>query len=340
MLKRIRITVIAAVLLVMCTFGGDLAFPKAVATDNLPDEVYVGGMAFGVKFFTEGVLVVGLADINTFSGVLCPAREAGIEKGDIILSVDGKPTTGATALRDTIGESGGEKLTVEVKRGDSVFKTTLYPALCGETNTYKGGLWVRDSTAGIGTVTYIKEDGSFAGLGHGICDSDTGALMPLGRAVVVDVDVKDVKKGKVGAPGELRGSFDKIKRGVIEKNTETGVYGVIDDCSALLSTPMAVGRKGELREGKAFIYTTLKGDTPSKHEIEIEKIYKDAGNTKNFLIKVTDGELLEKTGGIVQGMSGSPVIQNGKLVGAVTHVLINDPTRGYGIFIENMLKAE
>lgn len=337
MLKRIRITVIAAALLVLMAFGGDSAFPKAVATNDTPEEVYVGGMAFGVKFFTEGVLVVGLADINTFSGVLCPAREAGIQKGDIILSINGTPTTGATALRDTVAESGGEKLTLEIKRGKKTFKTTLYPALCGETNTYKGGLWVRDSTAGIGTVTYIKKDGSFAGLGHGICDSDTGALMPLGRAVVVDVEVKDVKMGKVGSPGELRGSFGKIKRGVIEKNTETGVYGTIDDCSALLTTPMAVGKKGELREGKAFIYTTLDGNAPYKYEIEIEKIYKDAGKTKNFLIRVTDKGLLEKAGGIVQGMSGSPIIQKGKLVGAVTHVLINDPTRGYGIFIENML---
>lgn len=386
MLKRIRISFIAAMLAVLCAVGGANAllpdslsvvgsynvteavgerlslpaFTAAVEGDSatvkllgvLPvksvalnvvdaDEVYPGGMAFGVKFFTEGVLVVGLTDIVSFSGTVCPAREAGIKKGDIVLSIDGEAASGATALRDTVAASGGKGLSFEVKRGDEVFTTTLYPALCEEDNSYKAGLWVRDSTAGIGTVTYINaKDLSFAGLGHGICDSDTGTLMPLGRAVVVDVDITGVRKGAPGAPGELKGSFDKVQKGIIEKNTETGVYGSFDTLPEGLGKPMPVGLKSELKEGKAFIYTTLKGNSPDKYEVEIEKIYKDSGNTKNFLIKVTDERLLDKTGGIVQGMSGSPVIQNGKLLGAVTHVLINDCTRGYGIFIENMLATK
>jgi len=314
---------------------------KKVALNVLElGEVYPGGMAFGVKFFTEGVLVVGLNDIVGFSGTFCPAREAGIRKGDIILSINGAPTTGANALRDTVAASDGNALLMEIKREGEIFTTTLYPVLCDESNSYLAGLWVRDSTAGIGTVTYVNaKDLSFGGLGHGICDSDTGAIMPLGKAVVVDVDINGVRRGEKGAPGELKGSFGKVKRGVIDQNTETGVYGTLNELPSTLKAPMPIGLSHELKEGKAFIYTTLEGNVPEKFEIEIEKIYKNSGSTKNMMIKVTDPKLLRATGGIVQGMSGSPIIQNGKLVAAVTHVLIDDPTRGYGIFIENMLST-
>lgn len=299
-----------------------------------------GGMAFGVKFFTEGVLVVGLTDVTGFGLTVSPAADAGIQKGDILLSLNGTALESADNLRRLIEESGKNPVTIGLKRGDENMETVLYPALSAEDNKYRAGVWVRDSTAGIGTVTYVNaSDGSFAGLGHGICDSDTGTLLPLGRAVVVDVDITGVKKGAAGVPGELKGSFDKVQRGLIEQNTETGVYGAFDEVPEGLSDPLPVGFKEELRTGKAFIYTTLHGDAPEKFEIEIEKIYRDSGETKNFLIKVTDSRLLDETGGIVQGMSGSPIIQNGKLVGAVTHVLINDPTRGYGIFIENMLES-
>jgi len=314
---------------------------KNVALNVLGNTMlYPGGMAFGVKFFTEGVLVVGLTDIVGFGGTVCPARDAGIDKGDIVLSVNGTAVSSATALRDTVAAADGKPISMEIKRGTEVFTATVYPALCAEDNSYKAGLWVRDSTAGIGTVTYINAaNGSFGGLGHGICDSDTGTVMPLGKAVVVDVDITGVRKGAAGNPGELKGTFDKIQRGTITQNTETGVYGTFSTLPQGLGTPMQVGLKEELKTGKAFIYTTLSGNTPQKYEIAIEKIYKNSGATKNFLIKVTDSHLLKETGGIVQGMSGSPVIQNGKIVGAVTHVLINDPTRGYGIFIENMLAA-
>ena len=343
MAKKIRISIIAVALAAFCLLGvtqGILPDSLAVAGVSDTKLLYPGGMAFGVKFFTEGVLVIGLTDIVTFSGTVCPAREAGIEKGDVVISIDGKPTTGARDLRDTVAASDGNALTFNVKRGENTFDTIVYPAICSETGDYKAGLWVRDSTAGIGTVTYINgDDLSFAGLGHGICDGDTGTVMPLGRGVVVDVNIDGIKKGSAGSPGELKGSFDKVQRGIIERNTETGVYGKLDKLPESLGAPMPVGSKRELKEGKAFIYTTLSGNTTGKYRIEIEKIYKDAGKTKNMLIKVTDRTLLDKTGGIVQGMSGSPIIQNGKIVGAVTHVLINDPTRGYGIFIENMLET-
>lgn len=304
------------------------------------EGLYPGGMAFGVKLFTEGVLVVGISGVTGFGFTVSPATEAGIQKGDVLLSVDGVEIDSAEALRAAIEAAGANAVKIRLRRGEEILSTTLYPALSAEDNKYRAGLWVRDSTAGIGTITYIDaESGSFAGLGHGICDSDTGSLMPLGRGVVVNVDITGVKKGTAGIPGELKGTFDNVQQGTIESNTETGVYGTLDSLPQEIGEPLPVGLKDELKIGKAYIYTTLSGNTPSRYEIEIEKIYKNSGKTKNFLIKVTDSALLEQTGGIVQGMSGSPIIQNGKIVGAVTHVLVNDPTRGYGIFIENMLET-
>ena len=299
-----------------------------------------GGMAFGVKFFTEGILVVGISDVETFGSVVCPAEEAGILKGDVLLSVNGTKTESAEKLREAIEETRGASAEIVLTRGGKQMSVVLYPALSAAENKYRAGLLVRDSTAGIGTVTYIDaESGKFAGLGHGICDSDTGGLMPLGRGVVVDVGINGVRKGRPGTPGELRGAFGDVQRGTIDSNTETGVYGRFDDVPSNIGRPLPVGLKDELKEGTAFIYTTLRGSSPEKFEIEIEKIYRNSGSTKNFLIKVTDVRLLRATGGIVQGMSGSPIVQDGKIVGAVTHVLINDPTQGYGIFIENMITA-
>ncbi len=311
---------------------------KNVALKVVDDSrLYVGGTAFGVKYFTKGVLVVGLCQVEGFGNSVCPAEEAGIQKGDVILSADGKEIDSAESFKEIIANRGGNALPLEVQRGDKVFTTAIYPALSAEDNSYKGGMWVRDSTAGIGTVTYTTADGkSFAGLGHGICDGDTGALMPLGSAAVVDVDITNLRKGAVGYPGELKGSIDSVRRGYLTANTETGVYGVWDATPNALGELVPVGLSDTVKKGKAHIYSTVDGDR-RKYEIEIKEIYGDGEDYRNMLIKVTDKALLEKTGGIVQGMSGSPILQNGRIIGAVTHVLINDPTMGYGIFIENML---
>ena len=201
---------------------------------------------------------------------------------------------------------------------------------------------MRDSSAGIGTITYYDpQTAQFGGLGHPICDVDTGEIMPLLSGQVVKVVINDVVKGTSGDPGELKGSFASSKdSGTITSNDETGVFGTLySNPSQNAALPVAL--KQEITEGAAKIYTTVSGTTPQEYDIEIEKIdISDTGKTKNMIIKVTDPNLLEKTGGIVQGMSGSPIIQNGKLVGAVTHVLVNDPQRGYGIFIENMYSGE
>jgi stage IV sporulation protein B len=199
---------------------------------------------------------------------------------------------------------------------------------------------VRDSGAGIGTVTYIKEDTlAFGGLGHGICDGESGALIPIARGSVMDVTVGGIKRGAVGAPGELRGHFAASRIGTLMQNTACGVFGTLTDCPAAPAGTLPIGFKEELHDGAATLWCTLDDHVTRSYGVEISDIHRNATGNKCFTVTVTDMELLAKTGGIVQGMSGSPIVQDGRLVGAVTHVLIGDPTTGYGIFIENMLNA-
>lgn len=303
-------------------------------------KVIPGGMNFGVKFFTDGLIVVGTAEVVTASGLCSPAKDSGIKVKDVIISVDGKKPSTSEDLSRAVKESGGKDMVLEIKNtAGETKKVTVKPAMSSESGEWCIGVWVRDSTAGIGTVTYINAfTGEFGGLGHGICDVDTGIVMPVGKAYVVDVNITSINKGDAHTPGELRGSFGKEVRGEIYKNTETGVYGKLTSLPSGLRAPIEIARKKEVTEGKATVLCQIDGKV-GEYEIEIVKVYKDSGATKNFLIKVTDPALLEATGGIVQGMSGSPIIQNNRLAGAVTHVLVNDHTKGYGIFIENMLES-
>jgi stage IV sporulation protein B len=303
--------------------------------------LYPGGMPFGVKFITEGVLVVGFCDVKNQNSVSNPSLEAGLKQGDIILKIDGQTVSAATELLDIIEKSNGRALSLVCSRDGKEYTTRLTPAFSGEEGCYKSGIYVRDSGAGIGTVTFIvPESNEFAGLGHGICDSNTGELIPMQRGSVVNVTINGVVKGLPGTPGEVKGYFSSGKTGSLLGNTECGVYGVlVSRPSSVPSSPMPIGRRNDLKEGKAHIWCTLDEGAPQRYEIEIRDIKRDSTSNKCFTIKVTDEELISKTGGIIQGMSGSPIIQNGKLVGAVTHVLINDASTGYGIFIENMLNA-
>ncbi len=313
---------------------------KSVSVNrDAPQMLYPGGMPFGVKFITEGVLVVGFCDVDSGNGIKNPSSEAGLRINDIITKIDGEPIMGAAELERIVGESGGRAVTLTYTRGDKEYTAKLTPAYSAAESKYKTGIYVRDSGAGIGTVTYIlPESYAFAGLGHGICDAQSGKLIPMQRGSVVGVTISGVVKGLAGTPGEVKGYFSSGKTGTLLENTECGVYGVFAGKPAgIHCEPMPIGRKNELREGNAYIYCTLGTEGVSKYDIEICNINRDATGNKCFTVKVTDPALLEKTGGIIQGMSGSPIIQNGKIVGAVTHVLINDPTTGYGIFIENML---
>lgn len=298
------------------------------------------GTPFGIKMFTNGVVIVGVADIQSDGRTVNPAAVSGLKVGDIITAIDGRAVTQNEQVAETIESSKGNPLKLSVTRDDKKMTVTLAPVRSDVDNTYKGGLWVRDSTAGIGTVTfYDPKTGAFGGLGHGICDVDTNKLMPLGSGEVVPVTISGIIKGQRGHAGELRGYFNSdFPIGNLQANSSVGVYGTLNS-SPVSGKAIKVAMKQEVQTGPAQIYTTVDGGAPRTFDIEIESInYHDNAQSKNLVVCVTDPELLKISGGIVQGMSGSPIIQNGMLVGAVTHVFVNDPTRGYGILAENMVE--
>ena len=293
------------------------------------------GETLGLRLLGDGVSVVGIAKVKTKDGECSPAEAAGLRARDIILKVNGTPIKTVAALTALIESSRGESVTLTCRRGREELSFTLAPVLSESDGKYKSGMLVKDVSSGIGTVTFIDpKTGEFGALGHGICDRESGALAPSARGVVTDAVVTGVVKGQKGTPGELRGYLKSNKRGTLLKNTECGVFGVLSDFEG---EAIPIATASAVKTGKATLRTALDCDKAEDYEIEIAEIKN--GVTKSFTVRVTDPRLLEKTGGIVQGMSGSPIIQNGKLVGAVTHVMINDPTSGYGIFIENMLSA-
>lgn len=303
-------------------------------------KLYPGGMLFGVKFYTKGVLVVGLSDVESQGTAVNPAYQSGVRLRDIVVSINGKAINTVEEMAALVTGCNGSSLQFGVSRNGQPMTFDITPVKSDADGEYKTGLWVRDSTAGIGTVTFIDpETNSFAGLGHGICDVDTGELMPLLKGTVVGVRINGINRGLSGKPGELKGYFNQDRLGSLTGNTDAGVYGIFSGMpDGAFSEPVSIGLQSEVQEGAAQIYCTLSDGLPKAYDIEIVKRNKNSSDTKNFVIRVTDETLLSETGGIVQGMSGSPILQNGKLIGAVTHVLINDPTRGYGIYIENMLK--
>lgn len=339
--KQIAGFLLAAVILL--GLAGALGMPLPVTQVSAADvrdvRLLPGGMPFGVKFSTEGVLVVGFCDIDAEGGTVNPAYAAGLRVRDVITTLGGKQIADAAQFGAMVADAGATPLTLTYTRGGKTYSTTLTPAKSVSENRYKTGLWVRDSGAGIGTVTYIvPSTGAFGGLGHGICDGESGELVNMTRGVVSDVTVSGVQKGVAGKPGELKGYFGTGKTGTLLKNTDCGVFGVFSHapaCSPMQALPIAT--PDQVKEGQAFIFCTLDGGKPCKYSVNISQIDRSATGPKCFTVKVTDPALIEKTGGIVQGMSGSPIIQDGKLIGAVTHVLIGDPTTGYGIFITNML---
>lgn len=302
-------------------------------------EVYVGGMPFGVKFFSQGIVIVGFSEVETADGMKNPAYDAGLRVNDVITMINGSEVKTSGELIKKIEEADGN-VEVTYYRGGDEKTVNFEPILCSTDGKKKTGMWIRDTTAGIGTVTYIIPDtGEFAGLGHGICDAESGELLKMERGTVVDVQISGISKGKSGTPGELKGFFTSEKSGVLLGNTLCGVYGCLSEIPYdLIPEPlMEIGGRSEVHTGEAVIWCTLDGNKPKKYKINIDEIHRASNDNRSFTITVTDRELIDKTGGIVQGMSGSPIIQGGRLVGAVTHVLVDDPTKGYGIFIENML---
>lgn len=312
---------------------------EVLAEDTIPESVCVGGMPFGVKFYSQGILIVGFTEIETENGIETPALDAGLQINDIITHVNGSEVETAG---DFIGmiENAEESIDVTYLRGGDENTVSFVPSISKEDGKRKTGMWIRDTTAGIGTVTFIMpETGAFAGLGHGICDVETGELLEMKRGTVVDVMISGVSKGVSGTPGELKGYFTSDKSGVLLGNTLCGVYGILSNVPKdKIPETVVVAPHEEVHTGEAYIWCTIDGNQPRKYSIDITEIrHTDSTDNRCFSIEVTDPELIHKTGGIVQGMSGSPILQDGKLIGAVTHVLVNNPTEGYGIFIENML---
>ena len=308
-----------------------------------PEYVYASGSAIGIYLETDGVHVVDSGEIVNQDGIVCSPAKHIIQPGDYICKVNGQVLDDKKELMQLVENSEGQEMQLEVKREDEVIQLMLTPVLT-EDGSYKLGIWVRDNVQGIGTMTYIDAEGNFGALGHGIKDSDTGVTIDISNGTLYTADILSIKKGVEGTPGELRGTinYGSMNRlGVIESNEETGIAGVLASTRSgnLAKKYYPIGYKQEIDRGKATILCG-EGNDVEEYEIEITDITLNSKDYKKGLkIEVTDERLLEKTGGIVQGMSGSPIIQDGKLVGAVTHVLVNDPTRGYGIFIENMLEA-
>ncbi|MBR2869602.1 MAG: SpoIVB peptidase [Clostridia bacterium] len=299
--------------------------------------VGIGGEVFGIKLYTKGVMVVKIESLDVSTGMQSPAQLAGIRIGDSITHVDRSVIVNADDFISTIRSSGGKELTLTVERDGETISLRLRPN--PSENGYRAGLWVRDSSAGIGTVTfYDNENGIFAGLGHGVCDVDTGRIMLLSGGEAVRATVNGFYKSSPGDPGELCGSFSETVLGSLRVNGETGIYGELK--KRVNAKQMPVALESEVREGAAQIVATVDDGLPRYYDAQITKIYPASGDgERNLIVKITDKELLSKTGGILQGMSGSPIIQNSMLVGAVTHVFVNDPSQGYGIFAERMLET-
>lgn len=319
---------------------------KTMQVDIVPNKKVVAcGNTVGVKLKIDGILVIGISDVETTDGKkVLPAKESGIKTGDFIIEANGKKIPAIEDLVREVDKSGGKKMIIKCFRDNAYVDIIVIPVKSADDKKFHLGLWVRDSTAGIGTLTFYDPDTLYFGaLGHGITDIDTGILMPVNEGEILESSILAIKKGQQGSPGELKGVFieDRDKLGNIERNSEYGIYGIMDreTLNRISERTYPVAARNQIREGPATILANIDGKDVKEYDIEIQKVAKqNLSSTKCMIIRITDKRLLESTGGIVQGMSGSPIIQDGKIVGAVTHVLVNDPTRGYGIFIERMIK--
>ena len=326
------------------TYDVNVSFLKILPVKNSSltvserDYVAISGELFGLRLFTEGIIIVGIDEVKTAKGNISPARKAGLQKGDVIISIDNVKVKSCNEVSEVIEKSSGRVMKLKCSRKGKTFETDFRTAYSETEGKYKAGIWIRDSAAGIGTMTFFDpQRKTFAALGHGVCDVDTGEILPVFEGDIVKADVNGCYKGQKGKAGELCGVFSSESKGVLYLNSKYGVYGELFGLPET-DTLYPVAFNDEVKKGKAQIVSTVDEKGPQLYDIEITKISEENSEDKNLVIKITDDDLLSKTGGIVQGMSGSPVIQDGKLVGAVTHVFINDPTQGYAIFSRTMLQ--
>lgn len=313
-------------------------WPMAYAT---PSTLIPIGQTVGITLDMNGVMVMGIADVIDYDGKShSPSKDSGIKTGDTILEINGTTVTSVKEFEDIINKSGSNTLNLKIKRADKIKTCRITPILSKDDGHYKIGAWIKDAVSGIGTITYLNpETMEFGALGHPISQAPDSNALSIADGSILKSNIVSIKKGEKGSPGELVGVFseDKEELGKITSNTAVGIKGEITAPDKIEGTPIEIADRGSVSKGDAYILSNIEGDKIEKFSVEIQNINKNPNSTKGMVVKITDSRLLEKTGGIVQGMSGSPIVQNGKLVGAVTHVFVNDPTRGYGIFIENML---
>ena len=339
MQNKMKLRTLSVILLTILLFVPIFSITTyAYDTKNLQEiELCTGGMPFGVKISSPGLTIVRFT--ATKGKNASSAYLSGLREGDIITHVNGVRVTSIEGFIKEIDKAGASTLSITALRNGKEMNFSVQPKYSRDDGRYKTGIFVKDTVAGIGTVTFIDpQTGTFGGLGHAISDSQNGNPTEVSQGTVMDVKINGVIKGQAGAPGELEGAFSTKRTGKLLKNCNAGVFGVLTDTSSYeTSEKIKICPKEEIKTGDAYIKCTLNDGGVGTYKVKIFDIDTSNSGVKNFKIKVTDKKLLELSGGIVQGMSGSPVIQDGKLVGAVTHVLINDPTTGYGIFIENML---
>lgn len=316
---------------------GIIPVKEVTVTEKAEQKVMVSGEVFGIKLYTDGVIVVGIQEVQTDSGKKSPSGSAGIEVGDIIVAIDGENVYTSDQVQSILGANNGGSFEVKIKRGERYRDYTVTPVYCEREGCYKAGMWVRDSTAGIGTITfYNKQSGIFAALGHQINDIDTKEIMPMLDGEAVKATVSKIEKSTRGTTGSLECDFTNQTLGKLLRNTDCGIYGAYAEISEC-AKEYPVAAIQEVKKGKATLISTVEKGQPKKYEIEITHIgFNENNREKNMIVKVTDKDLIDKTGGIVQGMSGSPIIQNGKLVGALTHVIVGNPQKGYAVFAQTM----
>ncbi len=336
MKKRIKNCVILFICIMVIVAVSGALFPDELAqttgTEIVTEKMLIpGGQSVGIQMNVKGALIVGVES------------DLGPKVGDMLVAVDGQTIDGPEDVMHIVSSS-GDSVEVTVVRNKKRLKYTVEPYFDEETKSYKLGFWIKEKIAGIGTLTYYDvETGTFGALGHGIYEPETGMLLTTKDGLLLHTAVNQIQAGKAGTPGELGGVIYNFETpiGQLAKNTEFGVYGTVVKNNYFMDIePMIAASAEEIQEGPAYILSTIDGTAVKKYDIELTKVHRQyTVSSRGIELKVTDETLLENCGGIVQGMSGSPIIQNEKLVGAVTHVLVNDPTRGYGIFIENMLGA-
>lgn len=315
---------------------------KDVAVNVVSEEELIpGGLPIGIYVKTDGVLIIGTGSVTDTDGVSKEPAASLVKSGDYICSVNGEAVETKEELMEKVNQYGADKIDLGIRRNEENIDVYVTPVL-SEEGGYKLGIWVRDDLAGIGTMTYLTNDLAYGALGHGVNDADTSTLLEMSDGSLFQTTIIDIVKGENGTPGELTGVINYRSEyclGSVTENTEEGITGQLNQIPALLQNVQSipVGLKQEIEQGEASIICDLDGELKS-YSISISEVnYSETQDKKEIVFQVTDPELIAATGGIVQGMSGAPIIQNGKIIGAVTHVYINDPTKGYGIFIEEML---